>query len=1428
MAHHAPCSGLIRAAIVTGCLVCSSIAVSAPLRLQYWAGIRDGATKSDGVTFRVEIIEPGKPAVALADKHCAGRGWQAFDLDLSIYRDREVIVRFSTAPGDAISDDWACWGEPRIVDGENVLLDFTKAKIWRSGIVVNGQERSPMDQTNTGATFLTGSNTCGGERKKGFFAHPPWRGDGVGGIAFAEFRIVVGAALAAEAKRSPLPVELPAISPFPWGIAPCFKLHSPIMVDGALDDWPEEIAAAFLSIRDKEQMCVEVVSHKPGFKAGWRGPGDLSAGVYVAWDDSNLYLAQIRRDDVLRFMDTMSQDFSRSDSVRVCVSRDPAAKLLTENDVVLAINPEGEMGKPMVRVCGYKGYRHSDFPVGQIAVAPAFYGDGYVMEMRIPFAVLGIVPKPGLTLGFQVVIDDSDTPMDRHYEMLWRPKAAADYYQNPSSFGRLTLCDSAFAWLALPRRVYAVGEAPRPDFGLHVLDRELKARLRGTLLDAQGGIVARLTKDALSHGNPVTLPPLTVEGGYRFEYVLEAGGDTTKGAMELVAIRDRKPGNLLRLGPPATPTLLPSVGAQGYTNRVVKQGDLFLFEYVGEDCRVSYTCRPAPGFDIAIACDGKPIYQTAARETGPTVTIEGKAIPLGRSGATVSDVALKDNVLSYTCRVADAGSVIYRFRVEGKTLIVEASSEQALFPEFRGPLHGMKAHEPFIPYLGARMNARLIEGCYVSSYADWTVTGSSSLRRLGSTRYDPKTDGTRNPLTERVYVTVSPELLEVLPNLPNPPSPFMELLSAKLVLDIWRFPGGFEGCARYLEALKGYGVDEMAIIYHVWQKHGYDNGLPEHVPAVESMGGDAGMKVLGATAKRFGYLFSLHENYIDYYPNYPEYTEDGVGLNSRGEKIEGWYMPSTGIQAYLLKPSWMERYARDQSTKAHDWYQTSAAYLDVHSVNLPWRVDFDAEAEGAASFRYSFEKTTWLFNFMRETHGGPLLGEGNMHAAWAGRIDGCEAQIGGRAGEIKPVLVDFDLLKVHPLTVNHGMGYYSRWHRTRSGRMTDEARDKYRAQELAYGHAGFFLGFTDLTHVLRDYYLVQPIQARYVLARPEEIRYLFDEEWVSSLVACRTDAQRKVHVAYDNGLRLWVNDDQVGWTVEGKRLPAYGFVAKGAGVEAWTALVGDGLVADYVETKDRIFADPRGYETHYVDTLSQVNVKPLQATVKFLSARTFEITYQWEVNQKPAKDYIAFVHFTDEQGAICWQGDHRPDPRTNAWSVGSTVVDGPFTVKIPDHIRPAVYDIRLGLFRPGEGKLALTGREDGRTRYTVGRIEVKAEGTEVGFLPPRKALGSLSLRPGRNPEGTRIDFGALVTDITVRIDRSESALLVMPIPHGREGTVTLRLGRLAPGKSVKGSGVVALGSDSAVLAKVPCRRNATDLSFTTTVEDAWFYRVDLE
>ena len=192
------------------------------------------------------------------------------------------------------------------------------------------------------------------------------------------------------------------------------------------------------------------------------------------------------------------------------------------------------------------------------------------------------------------------------------------------------------------------------------------------------------------------------------------------------------------------------------------------------------------------------------------------------------------------------------------------------------------------------------------------------------------------------------------------------------------------------------------------------------------------------------------------------------------------------MQSFGLKCNRRSVLPKNNSPEIHRRYATTAAYLDVHTCVPPWhQLDHEASQPMAAMALAKVQYDTELFQFERDTHQGPLFGEGANHFYWAGRCDGVEAQVAG--GEDHTPLLDFDLLKIHPQMVNHGMGYYERWfrsgyqHRLGEETGTMEQIDKYRAMELAYGHAGFVGSPHDHNWhwVVREHHLMHPVQRLY-------------------------------------------------------------------------------------------------------------------------------------------------------------------------------------------------------------------------------------------------------------------------------------------------------------------------------------------------------------
>jgi hypothetical protein len=775
----------------------------------------------------------------------------------------------------------------------------------------------------------------------------------------------------------------------------------------------------------------------------------------------------------------------------------------------------------------------------------------------------------------------------------------------------------------------------------------------------------------------------------------------------------------------------------------------------------------------------------------------GKAVRVTRDGETLN-LLWEYDLQGRKFRIA------WSYRIAGKALVVSARCDETSESRTSGspavsrfslgrlgpvPLRRMIE----APYLLGQLNYLPASGVFVCGYLDWTASHASQCPQ-GTATYDPKTDGTRNSLVESGYLAVSPNIGEVLPNIPHPPSPYLAVLGPRIMLDLWNHhKGTYQGDAENLRALKDNGVDHLAIISHVWQRYGYDVKLPDHLPANPEFGGDQGMIAFGRAANACGYLWSLHENYIDLYPDAPSYDPAARVLAADGSPSKAWYNEGTKVQSFGLKCNRALGYAKKTSPEAHRRYGTTAAYLDVHTCVPPWhQLDHQADQPMAAMALAKVKYDTELFQFMRDTHEGPLFGEGCNQFYWAGRCDGVEAQVSG--GEDHSPFVDFDLLKLHPQMVNHGMGYYERWYRNGynlhwgrdSGSM--EQIDKYRAQELAYGHAGFIgAAETDnIQWVAREHHLMHPVQRLYGAAKAVEIAYEVDGRMVTASAALAIGDTSRQRIRYDSGLTLWVNWRAEPWPVEGRLLPQWGFLALGPETEVSTALH-DGKLADYAECPEYLFADARTYfQAAYVRLKKEI--EPRLKSWEYLGGNRVRVTYEWVVNETLEDDYHCFVHGVHADSArpdgIEFQQDHALPKPTSQWRKGERIVDGPYDIDVPAKFDR--YTLVIGLHK-GD-RIPLTGIEESDGRIAIARLALRRHDgkiTKITAEPPvrpaqQAAAGQADFTAHLNAPGTCIQFKNLSTDGAVKINREKQQLVLFPYPREKRFQVRLNLQALAP------------------------------------------------
>ena len=852
---------------------------------------------------------------------------------------------------------------------------------------------------------------------------------------------------------------------------------------------------------------------------------------------------------------------------------------------------------------------------------------------------------------------------------------------------------------------------------------------------------------------------------------------------------------LQRLYPVQNGEVAPPSGFAGKLTTEVRADNATL-TYIGADGMLQYELtRPVTAADPSL---GR--WQLRATPPGETVS---QIVPLANDARLEWFQAAKfkgsrlesthDGVACISTYEVDGHPATLRCsaKLSGKSLVLEVGCDVPKIAALDAGGWGPVLHRQSVPvpYYSGQVFYLKTENLFVSAFLDWTKSSASTHQNAMAT-YGARTDGTRLPMHERVVFAAGWNLAEILPNIPNPPSPFRGHLANKIVLDIWG--GQFDVIASNLMVLHGYGLNNCVAIIHSWQRSGYDNALPAHVPANAKLGGDAGMKKLVATAKRLGYDIALHENYVDYYPNYEGFDTKDVSLDSKGKLVKAWFNEGTKIQSFAIQPHAILPLARNESAKIHKQYQPNADFLDVHSSVMPWfHVDYRAGANGAATFAPVWEAHRQLWAFERENHGGPVFGEGCRHWFWSGLLDGVEAQFGlgwpQKMGQTAPLMVDFDLLKIHPLQFNHGMGYYDRWwsESTWGALPPMKVLDQYRMQEVIYGHAGFLSGsiYADVPLAWLEHHLLSPVTTRYATALPVKIEYQVDGSWVDGTTAAKAGLWNRARVSYDNGFVVTANSDTNVLRENAFILPQYGWVAKGAGVTAWTALL-DGVIADYAQTQDSTFANARAAS---VWNRSGVHhILPTVAEFRQTGSRSFTLTYEWHVSETLSHDCHCFVHFVSGEN-IPLQNDHLLPRPSSTWKTGETLSDGPHPIRLPDGLADGDYGVSIGLFLPESGRLVLQGHNDGQNRIRAGTLHVRDRGRQITFEDETTAIdGNDDIYQHRlNLAGKVLDFGDVRTDGSLLVRREEGEWVLRALPRAGNFFIELSTARFGNPTSVR-------------------------------------------
>jgi hypothetical protein len=328
-------------------------------------------------------------------------------------------------------------------------------------------------------------------------------------------------------------------------------------------------------------------------------------------------------------------------------------------------------------------------------------------------------------------------------------------------------------------------------------------------------------------------------------------------------------------------------------------------------------------------------------------------------------------------------------------------------------------------------------------------------------------------------------------------------------------------------------------------------------------------------------------------------------------------------------------------------------------------------------------------------------------------------------------------------------------------------------QEIAFGHAPFLgsVYWDDIEHAFVESNLVIPVAKSYGVASASSIEYQVDGAWESPSVAARFGAFTRVRATYNNGLIVVANASRDPLRWQEMNLPQYGWVARGHGLLAYTAMC-DTTVCDYAETPTSVFANAR----NQADVgISRAYAMPSVASVQQTSRRSFAMTLNWRVYRSMPHNYKVFVHFVNDdnltlhEGTV-FQGNAALAEPTAQWTLGGVVAEAPVAVQVPSSVADGTYSIRVGLYDPSTGdRVPLAGVYDRDLRYLVGYLRVSGGGSDISF----NAVSPVS-NPRLNSAGAVVNFGSVQTDGMVSIRENNGHWVLRPFPRSRNFTVLLQ------------------------------------------------------
>ena len=125
------------------------------------------------------------------------------------------------------------------------------------------------------------------------------------------------------------------------------------------------------------------------------------------------------------------------------------------------------------------------------------------------------------------------------------------------------------------------------------------------------------------------------------------------------------------------------------------------------------------------------------------------------------------------------------------------------------------------------------------------------------------------------------------------------------------------------------GFDRVCVLNTGWNNKGFDSGYPTRFPVNPQRGIEQDFTCAAEYGRSLStdYIFSVHDNYRDVYPNSPEFKREELFVNSDGAQVKGGIW--RGGRCYLMCSQCACKYAERDLPEIARMCGRGAIYLDV-------------------------------------------------------------------------------------------------------------------------------------------------------------------------------------------------------------------------------------------------------------------------------------------------------------------------------------------------------------------------------------------------------------------------------------------------------------------------------------------------------------------